>query len=540
MLTVIYVILLIVLLAPIIGLLLLFLAPRPLLNFVKAKANKKLDAATYNANSDYSKPGFLPVRKEHNHVDIVVEGTIPPELNGAYLRNGTNTQFDDINSRRHMFNGDGMLHQVQINDGSATYSNTYIRTPRFEAQAAHGKEIYTEFGDVAGGGKPALVKVIVEMLQKKKGIIPNLADLNNGSATTAIQYHNGRLFCLQETCYPFALDTTIKDGLLSLNGKGAMESFDDKIVSPFTAHPKIDPDNGDWYLYSTDIRTGKVFYGLLSNGELKKFEEIFEADPAIGFLHDYYITENYSVFPNVSLRSNMKGLSGPEGSAFTFDADHKLQFGVIKKDHQQGDSIQWFTTDLPGHLWHTINGWEETREDGGTDIVIFAPVFESYPSDVPIHSSKEPHTKFYKYRLNVDSGEVTEQRVLLDHFYERPSFNTAYVGKKNQYAYLLDEQSSGGIMGSNVLKYDLLNESEVARFDYDGHVGGEALFVAKDNPQAEDDGYLVDILMTNDKAHMVIIDASTMQEVAKLHLPTRVPYGVHGCWLTSQQIKNLA
>jgi hypothetical protein len=194
MLTTIYVILLIVLLPPVIGLLLLFIAPKPLLNFVKAKANKKLDAATYNASSDHSKPGFLPVRKEHNHVKVEVEGTIPPELNGAYLRNGTNTQFDEIDSLRHMFNGAGMLHQVQIKDGQATYSNTYIRTPRFEAQQAHSEEIYIEFGDVASGSKPALVKIIVEMLQKKKIIIPNLDDLNNGSATTAVQFHHGRFF----------------------------------------------------------------------------------------------------------------------------------------------------------------------------------------------------------------------------------------------------------------------------------------------------------------------------------------------------------
>jgi hypothetical protein len=63
MLTTIYVILLIVLPPPVIGLLHLFIAPKPLLNFVKAKAKKKLDAATYNACSDYSKAGFLPVRK---------------------------------------------------------------------------------------------------------------------------------------------------------------------------------------------------------------------------------------------------------------------------------------------------------------------------------------------------------------------------------------------------------------------------------------------------------------------------------------------
>ena len=112
-----------------------------------------------------------------------------------------------------------------------------------------------------------------------------------------------------------------------------------------------------------------------------------------------------------------------------------------------------------------VNGWEEIREDGGTDIVMFAPVFRSYPSNIPIHNPQEPHTRFNKWRLNLDSGKVTEDRVLLDHFYERPSCNTAYVGRQSRYAYLLDEEREG-ITTKGVLNYDVIDEREVAYFDY--------------------------------------------------------------------------
>ena len=95
-------------------------------------------------------------------------------------------------------------------------------------------------------------------------------------------------------------------------------------------------------------------------------------------------------------------------------------------------------------------------------------------------------------------------------------------------------------MGSGVLKYDLLEEREVASFDYGEYRGGEALFVAKAGAGEEDDGYLLDLLMRDEDAVLLILDARTMQEVTRLPLPQRVPYGVHGCWLDAGQLAQLA
>ncbi|ARN76473.1 hypothetical protein BST96_17340 [Oceanicoccus sagamiensis] len=517
----------------------MFIAPQPLFAVADKRIRKALDVEAYNRNSPYSGKGFMPVHTELQQSAIRIEGTIPADFKGVYLRNGTNTQFESTNSRLHMFNGSGMLHQIQVKDGVATYSNTYVKTPAHTIENEQGKEVFGQFGDLAGGGKASFARIITDLLKKRFGVIPSLDMLENGSSTTAIQYHHGKLYCLQETGYPFALNTRVEDGQLVLDGSGDWDTFDGKLDTPFTAHPKIDPETGDWYTYSTHLMSGNIHYSVLSEGKLKSHTQLLQAKPALSFLHDYYLTEHYSVFPDLSMRFDSKEIFGEHQSPFYFDADYKMRFGVIKRDHQQGDDIQWFTTDLPGHIWHTINAWEETRDDGGTDIVLYAPVFREYPSNVPIHTPLEPHAQMHIYRLNLDSGEVTEQRQLMEHFYERPSYNTNYVGKRTQYAYLLDEQGSGGIMGKGVLKYDLINEQEVSYFDYGDHLGGEALFVPKANAVAEDDGYLVDLLMTDDSAYLIIIDASTMEECAKLHLPQRVPYGVHACWLNQEQLATL-
>lgn len=527
-----------------IGLPLLLLAwyrlqPESLLSLAETRVVRALKVEQYNQQSAYSSPGFLPVHTELQQVDIRVEGQIPTDFAGVYLRNGTNIQFQQTRSRAHMFNGAGMLHQVQVSEGTASYSNTYIRTPRFEANAASELERYPEFGDLAGGGKAGLLKLILDKLRQRAGLVPSFSDCENNSSTTAIQTHAGKLYCLQETGFPFALNLRFDGHQLILDGHGAFENFAGALQVPFTAHPKIDPSNGDWYTFSTELSTGKIHHSILSEGMLKNHSALFAATPAMAFLHDYYLTENFVVFPDVSMRFSGKELMGEHRSPFYFDPDYKMRFGVIKRDHQPGDDIQWFSTDQAGHIWHTINAWEETDADGSVRIVLFAPVFRSYPSDVPIHSPQEPHAYLHRYTLNLSTGEVDEQRQLLDHFYERPSFNTEYLGKKTRFAYLLDEQASGGIMGKGVLKYDLLEEREAGYFDYGDYYGGEALFVPKQTAEAEDDGYLVDLLMSETEAYLVIIDARTMQELAKLHLPQRVPYGVHACWISEDKLQDL-
>ena len=95
-------------------------------------------------------------------------------------------------------------------------------------------------------------------------------------------------------------------------------------------------------------------------------------------------------------------------------------------------------------------------------------------------------------------------------------------------------------MAKGVLKYDMVEEREIAYFDYGEFYGGEALFVPRANATAEDDGYLLELLMTPDRAALLILDAATMQELARLHIPRRIPFGVHSCWLTQGQVASLA
>jgi carotenoid cleavage dioxygenase-like enzyme len=517
-------------------------APREIFGVEDERIDRALDIEAFNRSSVYNHPGFAPVFAELTHASVAVTGEIPADLEGVYIRNGTNTQFPATKVRAHMFNGAGMLHQVTISGGKATYSNTYIRTPRFEFERFAGREVYVNFSDVAGGGQAGADKIALVARKKKLGLIPNLTEYEAVQSSTAIQYHHGKLYCLNEAGYPFVLDAKVVDGRLHLDGSGRFEKWNGKLASPFSAHPRIDPETGDMYNIAKDASNGGISLAHIHDGELESFATIVQQDagqPFVAYVHDYFLTENYLVFPDISMRSSAERLLGPQGSVFFFDPNYKLRWGVVKRDFQPGDTVRWFQTDKPGSIWHMVNGWEEQRADGGTDIVLFAPRFHDYPSDMPIHTPAEPHAKFNKWVLNLETGQVTEDKQLLDGGHERPSLNLDYVGRKNRFAYLLDE-ARDGYMGKGVLKYDMLDEREVAYFDYGQAYGGEALFVPRAGANAEDEGYLLDLLMDGDKAFLVVIDARTMTEIARLDLPQRVPFGVHACWLNEAKLRSFA
>ena len=59
---------------------------------------------------------FAPVADEVDAFDLKVEGALPPELTGVYMRNGPNPKSAPSG---HWFMGDGMLHGMRLERGKA-------------------------------------------------------------------------------------------------------------------------------------------------------------------------------------------------------------------------------------------------------------------------------------------------------------------------------------------------------------------------------------------------------------------------------------
>src|SRR5580658_5659322 len=88
--------------------------------------------STKSTDSFFRVGNYAPVFDELTTFDLPVEGAIPRELNGWYLKNGPNPRTDTP----HWFTGDGMIHGVRLEKGRAAwYRNRWVRTESFDTPA---------------------------------------------------------------------------------------------------------------------------------------------------------------------------------------------------------------------------------------------------------------------------------------------------------------------------------------------------------------------------------------------------------------------
>ncbi len=88
----------------------------------------------------YRSGAWRPQHVEYDAWDLDVEGRIPDDLNGVYIRNTENPLHPPI-ERYHPFDGDGMLHSISFEAGQARYANRFVRTDGLAQELAAGESL---------------------------------------------------------------------------------------------------------------------------------------------------------------------------------------------------------------------------------------------------------------------------------------------------------------------------------------------------------------------------------------------------------------
>ena len=85
-----------------------------------------------------------------------------------------------------------------------------------------------------------------------------------------------------------------------------------------------------------------------------------------------------------------------------------------------------------------------------------------------------------------------------------------------------------------VFKNTTSSKKKLEGYSY-GDDYGESHSLSKQGAQAEDDGYLLELLMNEEEARLIILDAKTSHSSLK-SAPSEVPFGVHSLWLPEGQL----
>ena len=93
----------------------------------------------------------------------------------------------------------------------------------------------------------------------------------------------------------------------------------------------------------------------------------------------------------------------------------------------------------------------------------------------------------------------------------------------------------GANPGGSLFKHDFHAGSRQERAFGAGRQPGEFVFVPRHDDAAEDDGVLMGFVFdpATQRSDLTLLDAGTLETVAAIHLPDRVPNGFHGNWVES-------
>lgn len=456
--------------------------------------------------SPYLEGNFAPVEREIEAENLVIEGELPRELDGLYLRNGANPRLEP-RGRYHWFDGDGMLHAIELRDGRASYRNRWVRTKGFELERKRDRAIWTG------------------VLERPQFDNPDGPTKN--CANTSVVMHAGKLLALHEQGEPYEI------GLPGLETRGPY-TFRKRLHHAFSAHPKIDPKSGEMFSfgYSPVAKPHLQYSVIAADGALAHTTAI---ELPIGvMMHDFAITERYAVFMNHPYTYDVRRMLRGEPIA-AFEPERGSYLGLLPR-RASGGAIRWFAI-APCFVFHTVNAW-----DDGEAVVLEVCHRRSlqlrFDDSGPSPIGETP--VLLRWRIDPARGTVREEQ-LDDQSADLPRIHEGLVGRRARFAYAARFRRDVGLpLASALLKYDLLRGGSQAHEYGRNRNGGEAVFVPRPGARDEDDGHLLSLVHDEAEARseLLVIDARDFsgEPVARVHLPQRVPYGFHGAWLPGARV----
>ncbi|KAL5830714.1 hypothetical protein ACOSQ4_016068 [Xanthoceras sorbifolium] len=389
---------------------------KTLVNFIDPPLHPSVDPSRVFTGN------FSPVNELSPTECPVVDGEVPLSLNGVYIRNGPNPQHMP-RGPLHLFEGDGMVHSLQLSKGRVVYACRYVKTYKYKLEREAGFPIF-----------------------------PNML-------------------------------------------------------------------SGFYGLSDIFVCCVAVFRVLI--GHINLIEGYGLANTSVAF------------FSETQLAVAPQNLILGRGMPVVCDPSKVQRIGIIARYAKSDAEMRWF--EIPGfNAMHVINAWE----NGDDEIVLVAP---NSKSNI-LKSIDNLHFALEKVRINIKTGEIT-RKVLSIKNLEFGSINGSYIGKKNRYAYLGMGEKVPRMSG--VVKMDLEMECEVStRFYGAGCYGGEPLFVARNakGGDDEDDGFVVSYIHDeySGESKFIVMDAKSpsLDIVAVVKMPKRVPYGFHGLFVHEDHLTN--
>ncbi|QQN37403.1 carotenoid oxygenase family protein (plasmid) [Rahnella aceris] len=469
---------------------------------------------------------YKPSRVECEIYDLESEGEVPKEISGIFYQVSPDSYYPPMLGKDIFFNGDGLVSAFQFDKGHVRLRRRYVHTDRLMAQRSEGRSLNGIYRNVFTNDP--------------------LAAENNTTANTTVLFHGGVLLSMKEDALPYALDP------LTLETRGVHDFGGQVKSATFTAHPKVDPDNGDLLCFAYEAKGDAspdiAYYEIDANGKLKK--EIWIQGPYAAMIHDFAVTANHVIFPLIPLTADIERMK-QGGQHFQWQPDLPQLFGVLPRNGSPED-IRWFEGPVNGFQGHTLNAYEEEGKIYVDMPVTDGNVFYFFPQVdgwVPPGESLISRMMRWTFDLSATSNKV-EPTPLTGFPCEFPRCDERYTGKHYRYGFVLAFDPSlpfDSLLGERPFQFfnqlariDVETGASEAWFPGDAQCFQEPIFVPRSKNAAEGDGYVITLLnhLHGHDTELVVLDSLKMTTgpVARIKIPFRMRMSLHGNWTSAESL----
>jgi len=463
---------------------------------------------------------WTPLHEEVDAEDLpVIEGEIPRDIDGVYLRNTQNPLHQAL-ERYHPFDGDGMIHMAAFRDGQVSYRNRFVRTKGLEAELAEGRRLW-----------PGLMEDPRLASRPGWGAHGALKD----ASSTDVVVHAGRALTTYFQCGEgYRLDP------LTLDQQGPPDWSPEGGIS---AHTKVDEHTGELLFFNYGKTPPYMHYGVVDRHDrLVHYVPVPLPGPRLP--HDMAFTENFAILNDFPLFWDPDLLARGK-HVVRFHPEMTSRFAVIPR-RGTPDQIRWFEA-APTFVLHWLNAYEE-----GDEIVLDGyfqedPMPTNYDGAQPGYERMMSYldqykmgTRLHRWRFNLTTGRTTEQR-LDDRILEFGMINQKFAGRPYRYAYSA-VQVPGWFIFNGYVKHDLQTGESWQVMLPEGQFASEAPFAPRTGAVDEDDGYLVTFIIneTTGRSEVALIDCKRFEAgpVCRVQLPHQLASGTHSCWANGSDFRD--
>ena len=330
---------------------------------------------------------FLFEEVEDSYAVEGIQGSIPAWLRGSYYINAP-ARFERAGMRyKHWLDGDGMISSLRFTDDGVRFTNRFIQTPKVTEEEAAGRFLYRGFGTAFPG----------DLLRRKVMLEPP----NNVS----VYMFADRLLAFGEQALPLDLDPITLETRGEYDFNGTLSE-----VSPFAAHAKFDPANGNLLNFGISFSATapmlNVYEFDAAGNLLRRRRHTLEFQHSV---HDFGFTPNYTVFHLSPLIMDFQRFWAEEISvmeSLKWEPEKGTRLLVAPRESKTEKAF--VVPADTGYCLHTINCFESGGLIMADILEMEAPIYGEY-QPIPDLFQTAPRCHAVRYVIDPTTQSVKEK-----------------------------------------------------------------------------------------------------------------------------------